>query len=34
LKSVDDYGALMKAGMKYWTDLGSEARKLAGDLLP
>jgi hypothetical protein len=32
-KTMDEYNALMKAGLKYWTDLQADARKLAGDLV-
>lgn len=31
-KSMDDYNTLMKAGLKYWTDLQADARKMVTDL--
>ena len=33
-KTADEYQALVKAGFKYWADLGADARKLASDLVP
>jgi hypothetical protein len=33
-KSFDEYNALVKAGFKYWADLGAEARKLSLDTMP
>ena len=32
-KTMDEYNALMKAGLKYWTDLQADARKHALDLI-